>query len=150
MGEHIVADEQVAALPRVAKSARERDSEELRHRVDTGIDGDLRHIACRLYTEHGNALLLEVLEEVSVVARDLDHQRARVEPESIRCPCRELAGVRKPAVGVRREIDVIPEDLVGRLELLELYEKAFPADVGAQRIEPLHPVEFVRLEKGIR
>ena len=74
MSEHVIADEQIAAPALVAQSSSERHPEKLRQRVDSGIHSDLRHIACRLDTEHRNALLLEVLEEITVITRNLDYQ----------------------------------------------------------------------------
>ena len=54
----------------------------------------------------------EVTEQVAVVAGDLDDAR-RSEPEPVDHRLDEAARVLHPAVGVRREVGVLAEDVLG-------------------------------------
>ena len=77
LGQHVVADQQVGAVPLAARAgSRARRAEELderrRPRCSTRAFGD---VGGRLDAEHRNAVLDEVLQQVAVVARELDDQR---------------------------------------------------------------------------
>ena len=79
-----------------------------------------------------------MLQQVAVVARELDHQAARVEPESLDRHLDVPARVLDPRVGVRGEVRVLAEDRIRRDELLELHEQADVTHLGMERIERLH------------
>src|SRR5262249_21572408 len=91
----------------------------------------------------------EVLQQVAVVARDLDHPAVRAEAEA---PDHELAVLTRmlhPALRIGGEIRVFAEDALRRYELLELYEVAALADVGVQRIVGLHRPELLAGDVGL-
>ena len=54
-----------------------------------------------------------------------------------------------PRVGVRREVRVLAEDLVGRDERRQLREPAVRADPDVERVERLHLLEPVRREEAL-
>ena len=47
-------------------------------------------------------------------------------------------GVAQPDIGIRREVQVVGEDVLGRLERLELHQQTALADVDVQRVMRLH------------
>ena len=103
-----------------------------------------RDVGGRLDAERRDPSLHDVLQQVAVVARELHHETARVEPESLDRHLDVIAGVRDPRIGVRGEIRVLAEDRLSSDELLELHEQAALADLGVQRIERLHRGHAIR------
>ena len=83
LGEDVVADDQVGrpAL-RDELAAAVSAAEELDERRDAALDRRRGDVGGRLDAEDGNAPRDEVLEEVAVVARELDDAGARAEAES--------------------------------------------------------------------
>ena len=83
---------------------------------------DLGDVGRRLHPEDGDALGFEVLEQVTVVAGDFDNLARFIETEAL---CHHLAvasRVLHPTRRITREVEVIAEDIVGRLEFLQLRE----------------------------
>ncbi len=80
----------------------------------------------------------EVLEEVAVVRRELDHEAVRPEIEAVGDHVDVPARMLDPRVGVGREVRVLGEDLVGRHERRQLREPARGADADVERVERLH------------
>ena len=91
-----------------------------------------------------------MLQEVSVVARQLDDQAVGAEPEPLRDHRDVVPRVLDPAIGVGREIGVFGEDLLGRDVLLELSQEASVADVDVQRIERLGAIQLARSSRSSR
>ena len=108
-----------------------------------------RHVLGRLDAEDGDALCDEVLEQVAVVAAELDHEAVRVQLE----PGADRVGVgarmAEPAVGVGREVGIVGEDVGGRDVLLQLDEQALLTDVDMERIEGLHVVQVAFVEERL-
>ena len=102
-----------------------------------------------LDAERRDAQLDDVLQQVAVVAGELDHEAVGVEAEAVDGGRHRVAGVRDPGVRVRREVGVLGEDLLGGDELLELDEQAALADAGVERIERLHRAEAVGGHVGL-
>ena len=75
------------------------------------LDGDLGDVGGRLDAEHGHAALDEVLQQVAVVAGDLDDLAERVRARTARSSLGVALGVLEPARRVRREVRVVGEDL---------------------------------------
>ena len=132
--EHVVAEQQVGATPRARALAAVSRAEELDHRRDALLDRDLRRRSPPARCPStGIAALDEVLQQVAVVARDLDDLAVAARARSARSSPRRSGGVLEPARRVRREVGVVGEDLLRRLELLELHQEALLADERAQR-----------------
>jgi hypothetical protein len=58
-------------------------------------------------------------------------------------------GVLQPGYGIRREVRVVPEDLVWTGKYLELHEETVLTHVHMQRIERFHVLELSRLQEGV-
>ena len=77
MGEHIVGVNHVGAPTLRSQSRRQFAPEKVFDRVDTALlPRDLRDVACRLNSQHGNCVGSIILEKVAVVARNLDDKTA--------------------------------------------------------------------------
>jgi hypothetical protein len=74
LGEDVVADDQVGHGPLARELRSQLGAEELGERGNALVLGHLGHVEGRLDAENGDALLDEPLEQVAVVARDLDNQ----------------------------------------------------------------------------
>src|SRR5262245_2374140 len=86
-----------------------------------------------------------MLQQVAVVARDLDHPRGGTQTEPACHLVAVAPRVLDPAVRVRRKVCVVGEDLLRRYVFLELHEEALGAHPGMQWVEPLQLVELLRL-----
>ena len=71
----------VAALG--AQRLGQRDAEELDPGRDALGERDLGHVRGGLDAEHGHAERQEMLQQIAVVARQLDHQAVRAEREAL-------------------------------------------------------------------
>ena len=105
------ADPSVGGLPGCHHRPRLRRAEELDQRGHAGLDRLGRDVLRRLDAEHLDPGRLEVLEQVAVVARDLDDPRPRSELEPPGHRRRERLAVVEPRAGERREVRVLGEDL---------------------------------------
>ena len=84
LGQHVVADDEIGrAGPRRRSALGERDAEELDPGRDALGERDLGHVGGRLDAEHGHAERQEVLQQIAVVAGQLDDQAVRPEPEPL-------------------------------------------------------------------
>ena len=148
--EHVVAGNQVRLAARGRELAGGLGAEELHQRGHALFLRDRGDVRRRLDAEHRHALRDEVLQQVAVVARDLDHEARGAESEARHHRLGIGLGVREPRVRVGGEVGVVAEDLLRRLELLQLHQEALLAHPGVQRIEALHAVEVSRLEVRVR
>jgi hypothetical protein len=90
-----------------------------------------------------------VLEQVAVVAGDLDHAVLPSERVSVDHRLRVAPRVLHPGVRVGREVRVLGEDLIGRHVLGQLHQQAALADPHVKRIEGLHRVEALERQKAL-
>ena len=125
LGEHVVADDQVGALALgdAARSASATPKNSTRRR-NALVERDLGDVGGRLDAEHGHAERQEMLQQIAVVARQLDHQAVRPEPEPLRDHLAVGLGVRDPAGRVGGEVGVLAEDVLRAHVLLELHQEA--------------------------
>ena len=79
----VVSKQQVGLAKSLRHLPRRGNSKELDCRTNSLLLRDQRHVCRRLDPEHGNAGSDEMLQQISVVARNLDDQAARVETESL-------------------------------------------------------------------
>ncbi len=147
--EHVVAEQQVGGRLPGQRPGRLLP-EELHQRRDALLERHLGHVGGRLDAEHGDLALVEELQQIAIVGGDLHDVAVAVQAESLDHLLGVGATVLQPARGVRGEVGVVGEDPLGRLELLELHQKAPPADQRAQRVEGLHPVDALRWQVGVR
>src|SRR5205085_11126259 len=150
MREHVVPDQEVGAPARRGEPRRGLAAEELDFRRNPPLARDLGDVRGRLDPEHRDPALDEVLEEVAVVAGDLDHVRALAEFEAGGRHLRVPPAVLEPAARIGREVGVVGEDRLRRLELPELDEEALVAGERAEREERLHRAELVLGQDVVR
>jgi hypothetical protein len=149
LGQDVVADDQVGHGPLADELRCELGAEELREGGDALLLGHLRHVEGRLDAEDGDALRDEPLEQVAVVAGQLDGQAVGRELQPLGDPLDVVATVGEPRVRVRREVRVLGEDVLGSDVLLELHQEALLADVDPQGIERLHGVDPAGLDVAL-
>ncbi len=142
MGEHIVRVHDVRALPGRRQPRRDRRVEELRDGRDAALLGDLRDVARRLDAEHGDARLPVILEQIAVVAGDLDGEARAAKAAIGDQPPGERLGVPEHRIGERREVEVIAEEYLRRHRLGDLHERAIGAEDEVQRVQRLRFVKF--------
>jgi hypothetical protein len=143
LGEHVVGDDQVRRLRFLHELARRLLPEEGdagRHSALEGCSGD---VPGGLDPERRDLPLDEVLEQVAVVARQLDDEALLVQPEPVYDVRHVLRRVLDERVRVRGEVRVLREDRLRSHVLGQLDEQAIVADAHVQRVERLHPVELV-------
>ena len=123
MGEHVVADDEVRTNTTAREVRGALLAEEADLRRDPCLDRGLGDVRSGFDTEHRDAARDKVLEQVAVVARDLDDEAVGPEVESVdRLVC-VTACVFDPGIGIRREVGVVGEDLLGWHHVVDLYEQ---------------------------
>ena len=147
--EDVVRHDQIRSAPVRDELPGQPRVEEGDDRLYSPLPCRLGHVRRRVDPERRYPALYEMLEEISVVGRQLDYEAARVEPEPLYDGLRIACRVRDPRVGVRGVVDVVAEDLLGRDVRLQLDEQALFADPDVQRIERLHVVELLRGEQAL-
>ena len=85
----------------------------------------------------------EILQQIAVVAGQLDHEAVLAEPQPAAHDLAVRLGVGEHRVGEGREIGVVVEDFPRADVLFELDQEALLADADVQRIERLHLVQLV-------
>ena len=149
LGEHVVADDQVGLPALGAQRLGERDAEELDPGRNALGERDLGHVRGGLDAEHRHAKRQEMLQQIAVVARQLDHQAVRAEREALRDHRAIRLGVGDPAGRVGREVGVFAEDVLRAHVLAELDQKAPAAHQRVEREVRLHRVELLGREEAL-
>ena len=90
-----------------------------------------------------------MLEEVAVVAGQLDDPARARQCEAFDDHLYVAAGVLDPRVGVRGEVGVFAEDLGRGHVLFELDQQAALADTGHERVEGLALVQPIRGDEAL-
>ncbi len=98
--------------------------------------------------EHTKAAFAEVLQQIAVVAADLDDPAAGAEAEALDRHRAIAPRVFEPGLRIGREIGIFPEDALGRDIGFHLRQEAGAAHPHGEGIERLHGVEFVGPEKA--
>ena len=148
--EHVVADDQIGPAALAGELPRQVSP---KNSTSVGTPISLRvgrHRIGRVDAEHRYAHRDEVLEQVAVVARNLDHQTVRIEREAAARHFAVLGRMRQPIIGVGREVDVVAEQLLRRHVIVQLHEFAALAHLRTQRIALLVARRVHRLEKCVR
>ncbi len=135
VGQHVVADHEIGSHPVGDDLVRRVHAEELRDGGDADLPGRLGHVLGGLDAEHRHALGHEVLQEVPVVGRDLDHLRARTEAEAVDHGVGQVSGVFDPGLGPRREVRVVLEQVDRVGVVLDLGQSAVGAHHDGEREE---------------
>src|SRR5262249_21829573 len=128
----VVADDEIRRVTLRDKFLGGAASEEPRDSWNAASDRGSCYVFRGLDAENRDAFGDEVLEEIAVVASELDGVMpgAKTEPGGDHVDV--AAGVPEPGVGVRREVGILREDMVGSDVFLDLHEKAMRAHIGMQ------------------
>ena len=147
--QHVVADDEIGALALRHELGRELRSEE----IDAGgyalLDRHLGDVGRGLDAQDGNAQRQEVLQQVAVIARQLDDETVGSELQPPRDRLAVGLGVRDPGGRIGGKIGVLTEDVLRAHIFLELNEKALSAHQRMQREVRLHGVELVAREEAL-
>ncbi len=119
------------------------------HGRDAALDRHLGDVGGRLDTQARDLGGHRVLQQVAVVAGDLEHQAGSAELEALDHGVHVALGVLDPAVRVRAEIGVVGKDGLAAHVFVQLDQPALIADVGVERIERLHRIELVRAQEAL-
>jgi hypothetical protein len=147
---HVVGDDDVGLALLGRQLAGEVGAEELgegRHAVGLGR----RRLGGRgVDAEHGHAGLDEVLQQVAVVARHLDHEAVGPEALALDVGQGVGAGVPQQVVGERREIEVVvDEELLGRHFLGDLHQRTAGAERHLERERLVGTGRSVGRDQGV-
>ena len=137
MRKHVVRHDQIGGHAACGQLLGEGAPEEPHLGRNTGTHRHLRDVGGRFHPEHRHTGRNEVPQEVPVVARDLEHQRARVEAEPLARNPDKPGRVVEPGLRVGGEVGVVREDLLPRNRLVDLDQQAVGAHAGMQRESPL-------------
>jgi hypothetical protein len=118
--------------------------------VSTALAGDLRHVLGRLDAEDGDARVEVGAQEVAVVARDLDDEAAGAEPTLRDDALRERPAVLDEGLRVRREVQVLLEQLLGRDRDRDLRGRALRAHDHVERVLRLGTLEVLGMDERVR
>ena len=149
VGKHVVRRREVGPVTRRGEPPGGVAAEEGDVCGHPALDGDAGDVGRRLDAEHRHALGDEVLQQVAVVARDLDDLTLGSETEALDHRCDVGLRVPQPTGGEAGEVGVIRKDRLGALEGFELHQPAGVADIGVERVENLAPVAPLRRDIGI-
>ncbi len=149
VGEDVVGDEEVGAAALGGEPVGDRAAEELHDGLDALGAGGLGDVGGGLDAQRRDAQFGHVLEQIAVVARELDDEAVAVEAEAVDGRGDRVARVGDPGVGVGGEVGVLGEDLFGGDEFLKLDEETALAGAGVERIERLHRAEAVGGDVGL-
>ena len=135
--------------------------EELNQRRDAlGLDRELRDVGRGLDAENRDAALLVELQQISIVARDLDHEACRPETAAADQRLDQRARMLDHRIGKRGGIGVVAEQPLGRHRFADLHQRALRTEIelereavlrlvqllgGQQRIGERHPSEVEHL-----
>ncbi len=143
MGQHIVAKQKVGLLAHGEHLPRCFDSKKTDQRRHSFPDGVWRDIGGGVDPQHRDRFLHEILQQVAIIAGQLDHQVIRPQFKSLGDHVHVLARVTQPRVGVGGEVSVFRINVVGRHIIAQLHEEALFADQSVQWIKRLHPIELI-------
>ncbi len=147
--EHVVAQHHVRDSSGGAKLACGSFVEERHHGFHAPLACRLGYVCRGLDAETGNPPFDEVLQEVAVVASELDDEAVLGQRRPLGDHRDVLFGVPQPSGGERGEVCVLRKDFFDSYVLGELHEETVPTYPHVQRVEGLHFVEPVRRQEAL-
>ena len=148
--QHVIGDHQIRTLTVAYHRGGRRSVKERIARRYARLDRELGHISCGLHAQGRNPPRHEVLQQVSIVARDLDDLTGPVKTEPLRDVIDITPGMRQPAIGVRGEVRIIGKDGVRVDDVVQLHEQALAADDCAKWKPGLRPVDLLGPQITVR
>ena len=141
VGVHVVEADEVGRAVLLAHLPAGLRGEERRERRHALLAGGLADVDRRLDAQAADPACDDVLQQVAVVARDLDDERVLVEPEPLHGRVDEPARVLHPRRRERGEVGVLGERLLRGDQRRDLREQALLADAHVQRVGRLHRLD---------
>ena len=149
VGEHVVGHDEIGPavlgghlLPHPLPEKHDLGRDALR-------EGHVGDVPRRLDTEGADAAGERVLEEVAIVAGDLDDEGLRPEVQPLDGLRDEALGVRHPGVTEGGEVGVVGEDVLSRDVRRQLHQQTLVADADVKGVEDLAGVELVSREVAL-
>src|SRR5262245_4181652 len=150
MCQHVVPDDEIGMPVLLADVTGRGGAEEPDKSGDASLGRRRGDVGRGIYAEDANAMTHEVLQQVTIVARDLHDEARVVEGETLDHGVDIRPSVLDPAVGIRRVVWVpVVEDLFGGDVLLQLHKKALVAHAWVEREERFRFVEMIGVGEGL-
>ena len=146
VGQHIVADYQVVEAVPAPELPGGTGPEKAAFHLNALGPRLLRHVLRRLHTLNGNPVGLEILQQIPVVAGDLQYSAGRGQLQPLHDFIHIGLTVRQPAGRIGAEILILPKNLFRLLVQLRLRQKALAAHLHLEGIKHLPPRQITFLE----
>ena len=113
------------------------------------LDRELRNVGRRLDAENRDAALLVELQQISIIARDLDHETFRPEAAATDQRPDQRARVLDHRIGKRGGIGIVAEQALGRDRFADLHQSALRTEIELEREAILRFVQLLRGQQRI-
>ena len=133
VGEDVVAENEIGLTIFGGETGGEVCAEEFDERFDAFLASDFSDVGGGFDAETGHAEADEILQQIAVIAGDLDDAAGRAEGEFLHVALCRGAGVPEQGVGEGREVEVIGEEIDGRGEVRDLKQPAACTDGDTER-----------------
>ena len=148
--QHVVAGDEVGGLTGGEHLVGQCPPEERHPRRYAQLDCLGSDVGRRLDAQHRHAHGQEMLQQIAVVAGELDHEAVTVQPEAFAHGHAVAPRMLDPAGGIGREVGILPaKDLLGTDIFAQLHEPALIADQHAQWVESLGLVQLARGQEAL-
>ncbi len=142
VGQDVVSKQQIRLAVALCDFTRRLAAEKLHFAADALLPCDCGNVGRRFDAQHRHVARDEVLQEVAVVAGDLDDEAAVADFETAAHSLGIPACMVDPGIRVGGEIGVFGEYIGRRHELLELHQPALVAQERVQRVKGLRRAEL--------
>src|SRR2546421_64502 len=149
LSENIVPEQEIRAPIGINEFSSQDRAKEPNQCWNTFFHRHISDVGRGLDAEGRNVLLDEILQEITIVTGELDHQTVCVQSQAIRHAIGVGLRMTQPRIRIGGKIGVLREDIFWPNIFLELYQETIAADIGTQWIEWLHSVDLVRAEKAL-
>ena len=151
MGGDVVGNHDIGTLTLGGEVARERRTEERLHRRDATLAGAGDRPLGGIDSQDRNASADEVLQQVTVVARDFDHQTPWIKRLLLQDPGDMLTAVLEEGGRKGRVVGIVTaEEHLRRNRLRHLHEGTVVAEGQLQGKARLRLVQLALVQKGVR
>src|SRR6266851_544939 len=149
VGEHVVGVHDIRESAFAMQLVRDLGAKEFCQSVDSALARPLRDVGGRLDPEHRHAGLLVELQQVAVIAGQLDDEAVAPEPAGLDDAPGALLGVTQHRLGERREIEVVAEQLLRRDRLRDLHQRALGTEREVEREASLRLLQLLFGQEGV-
>ena len=134
MRHHVVCGHQIGLKSVFRKPGRRFNTEKCDLRFNASGFRGFGDIGRRLYSENRNTFGQKMLQQITVVAGNLDNEGIAVKSELLRQFIGESPRMFNPTAGEGRKIGVVGKNILRRNHVLDLHQKAVPANPRMQAI----------------